>query len=193
MARDDQSDNELEGAAARAARVLRDDVPMRAEWRDGVLERVARNERFGGPADRSFATYTMPRRGWTISPPLAIAAGIALVMLGALATRFYDGRRSPTPTSVAAAAATPVVRFVLVAPKAGAVTVVGDFNHWDPAAAPLHRLGDGQTWIIDVPLTPGRYAYGFMVDGKLQADPTAPRAGGDDFGVVNSVLMVRGS
>jgi hypothetical protein len=31
-----------------------------------------------------------------------------------------------------------------------------------------------------------------VVDGKIEADPNAPRATGDDFGVVNSILMVRG-
>ena len=55
---------------------------------------------------------------------------------------------------------------------------------------PLHRLNDG-TWIIDVPLVAGRYAYAFVVDGRIEVDPTAPRAGGD-FGE-NSILMVRGS
>jgi hypothetical protein len=175
------NDERLTAAVERAAEVLRDRVPVRAAWRDALLGRIARDE---AASTRS--------RGWTLAPPLAIAAGVALVAFGALATRIYDSRASGS-RPVATVGATPVVRFVLVAPKAAKVTVVGDFNHWDPAAVPLRRLSDGQTWIVDVPLAPGRYAYGFMVDGKLEADPTAPRAGGDDFGVVNSVLMVRGS
>jgi 1,4-alpha-glucan branching enzyme len=81
---------------------------------------------------------------------------------------------------------------VFVAPSAGNVSVVGDFNQWNPSAIPLRRLSDG-TWIADVPLAPGRYAYAFVVDGRLEPDPSAPRAADGDFGVANSIIMIRGS
>ena len=57
----------------------------------------------------------------------------------------------------------------------------------------MRRSGDGRTWEIEVPLAPGRYAYSFVVDGRLERDPRAPQAVGDDFGSPSSVVMVRGS
>jgi 1,4-alpha-glucan branching enzyme len=99
--------------------------------------------------------------------------------------------RAPLPvTRSEVAAPSANVRFVYVAPGATSVSLVGDFNQWNPTAKPLRRLGDG-TWITDVPLPPGRYAYAFVVDGKVVVDPAAPRATGE-FGE-NSVVMVRGS
>jgi hypothetical protein len=42
-----------------------------------------------------------------------------------------------------------------------------------------------------VKLAPGRYRYAFVLDGaRWIADPGAPRAGGDDFGVESSVATV---
>lgn len=38
------------------------------------------------------------------------------------------------------------VRFTVWAPNARAVSVVGEFNGWDVAAHPLHRLGDSGVW-----------------------------------------------
>ena len=93
----------------------------------------------------------------------------------------------PTAAGAADEAGT---EFSVWAPNARSVSVVGDFNHWDANATPLRKLSDG-TWIIDVPIDPGRYAYAFVVDGKIEVDPSAPRADGE-FGA-NSILMVRGS
>jgi 1,4-alpha-glucan branching enzyme len=67
---------------------------------------------------------------------------------------------------------------------------VGDFNRWDPNATPLRRSADGRTWTVAVPLPSGRHVYAFVVDGGLTADPTAPRAAGDDFGEPSSVVVV---
>jgi hypothetical protein len=174
-------DDALNESAAAAARLLRAEVPVRAAWRAELLSRIDADDRFARRADI-----------WTIRPLLAIAASVLLVFLGAAGATLLS--RAPRPAAVVAArpAATPLVRFVYVAPGASHVSVVGDFNQWNPAAVPLRRLNDG-TWIADVPLVPGRYAYAFVVDGKLETDPTAPRAADSDFGVANSIVLVRGS
>ena len=173
----DEPRDELSGVLARSVEALREEVNVRPAWRAELLARI--------DADRGRSTRLH------IRPSLAIAAGLALLVAGAAIG--WVAR----PSSVATVAAIPVsappaanVRFVFVSPKAGRVSVVGDFNQWNPTAMPLHRLNDG-TWIIDVPLVAGRYAYAFVVDGRIEVDPTAPRAGGD-FGE-NSILMVRGS
>jgi 1,4-alpha-glucan branching enzyme len=87
------------------------------------------------------------------------------------------------------------VRFALVAPGASRVSLVGDFNRWDASATPMRQLGDGRLWIVEVPLPPGRHVYAFVVDGDVTPDPSAPRAGEEDFGVPSSVVLVgnRGS
>jgi hypothetical protein len=174
---DEMLDEGMNDSARRVAGALREEVPVRAAWRDDLLARIEAD----APARRV--------RGFQLSAPLAIAAGLVI-----LATGYAIGRGASrdvaSPNAIAASDARSVIRFVYVAPGAGKVSVVGDFNAWNPTAIPLRRLGDG-TWIADVPLTPGRYAYAFVVDGKIEVDPTAPRADDGDFGA-NSVLMVRG-
>ena len=83
------------------------------------------------------------------------------------------------------------VRFVIVAPNASRVSLVGDFNGWDATAMPMQRVNDGDAWARDVVLESGRHVYAFIVDGAFQVDPSAPRAAEDDFGIPSSALVVR--
>lgn len=86
------------------------------------------------------------------------------------------------------------VKFVLVAPQAARVSLVGDFNRWDPAATPMERTPTGGTWSVVIPLSAGRHEYAFVVDGKQWLpDPSAPLAPVDGLGAPNSVVLVRGS
>ena len=83
-------------------------------------------------------------------------------------------------------------QFVLVAPQASSVALVGDFNDWDPARAPM-QTAQG-VWATTVPLPPGRYRYAFLVNGvEWRADPAAPRARDDEFGTPSSVITVGGT
>jgi 1,4-alpha-glucan branching enzyme len=82
-----------------------------------------------------------------------------------------------------------VVRFTLRAPGARRVAIVGDFNRWDPAATPLAAAAG--RWEVEVPLTPGRHAYAFVVDGRRWVlDPAAPSERDPDFGREHSVTVV---
>jgi hypothetical protein len=138
-------------------------------------------------------------------PPLATGALAAgLVGVGIIAGLFVhrDGRNttgqaSPVfaghpqlPDSVAPRA----VKFVLLAPKAARVSLVGDFNGWDAAANPMTTQGADGTWTIFVPLQPGLHTYSFVVDGThFVADPAAPIAPDDGYGHRSSVVLVGGS
>jgi 1,4-alpha-glucan branching enzyme len=86
------------------------------------------------------------------------------------------------------------VRFALRAPGAGRVALVGDFNRWDPAATPLAPAAGGGPvgeWEVEVPLTPGRHAYAFVVDGGgWVLDPAAPSERDPDFDRRHSVTVV---
>ena len=136
-----------------------------------------------------------------VLPPLAtLAAAAGLVGIGIVAGYAFnrDGRTSTgrTPSAVVDAqlpdsVATRVVKFVLIAPQAERVSVVGDFNGWDSAATPAERQQDG-TWATFIPLAPGRHVYSFIVDGQFVSDPTAPIAPADGYGQRNSVMIVGG-
>ena len=83
-------------------------------------------------------------------------------------------------------------QFVLIAPQASSVSLVGDFNDWDPARAPM-QTAQG-VWATTVPLAPGRYRYAFLVNGvEWRADPAAPSARDDEFGTPSSVITVGGT
>jgi len=71
------------------------------------------------------------------------------------------------------------------------VTVVGDFNGWDPSATPMSREEGGALWSVNVPLSLGRHVYAFLVDDTImQTDPDAPVTKDPDFGVKGSVVIV---
>jgi len=101
------------------------------------------------------------RRRWTIqvSPlgALAVAAGLVAVVLASQ----LGGRQAagPSPVNPAATDGARLTQFILVAPEAAAVTVVGDFNDWSVSAPPLLRADGDGVWWVTVPLAPGRYRY----------------------------------
>ncbi|MGC8777336.1 MAG: glycogen-binding domain-containing protein [Candidatus Caldatribacteriaceae bacterium] len=70
------------------------------------------------------------------------------------------------------------------------VAVAGDFSDWNYLDM---EKGQGNSWRITIRLRPGKYEYGFLVDGKEWVpDPNAPRQIADGFGNLNSVLVVDG-
>jgi hypothetical protein len=83
------------------------------------------------------------------------------------------------------------VQFVLVAPRARNVKVVGDFNGWDTSHAAFHAKNrGGGVWSVTAPVPVGHHRYAFLVDDTVWvADPMAPRAD-EDFGTPNSALLV---
>lgn len=144
--------------------------------------------------------HPLRRRPWLLRPHtfnltplgmLARAAALAAIVAGAtLAVQRIRTREVPAP-AVTAASATSEVPFVLYAPAARSVALVGDFNGWDRSATPLRPAGSAGAWVVSVQLPPGRYRYAFLIDGAhWLPDPGAPRAPDDDFGTPNSVLMV---
>jgi hypothetical protein len=127
---------------------------------------------------------------WAWVAGAAVAAGLLVTVV-----------QTDTPSTASAgpgAAEAPAVppnarpvRLRLAAPASSRVVVVGDFNDWDPAATPLRPIGDGDTWVVELRLEPGRYHYTFLIDGRRWArDPSEPRAAESDFGAPVSVLTV---
>ena len=115
--------------------------------------------------------------------PLAALAAAAV-----LAMAVVVGRRANGDPAARLARATMVVEFRLSAPGAREVALVGDFNSWKPAHQ-LHQSAPG-VWTVSVPLEPGVYDYGFVVDGSaVRLDPLAPRVA-DGFGGESSRVTV---
>lgn len=103
-------------------------------------------------------------------------------------------RTAGPPASLAAKPECPAlirVRFVLRAPGARSVSVVGDFNGW---SAQTHRLQDEDhdgVWTLTIGLKPGVYQYNLLVDGtRWVSDPAADGRRSDGFGGFNSVLRL---
>lgn len=165
---------------------LRREPDVSHDWIESVVVRAARQRLDDDGAPR------LPRR-WSMRPSMAIAAGLVCAAAGAAMTYAVTAHRVAAPPMVAVTAPPPTVRFTLVAPGAGRVSLVGDFNGWNPGALPMRRVDNGTTWEIIVPLAPGRYTYAFVVDGQLARDPSAPETAHDDFGGPASVVLVRGT
>ncbi len=69
------------------------------------------------------------------------------------------------------------------------MSLVGDFNQWDPHATPMTRMPDGQ-WMASLELPHGRHRYVFLVDGKRVLDPAATgRARGEQNSPVSLLAI----
>lgn len=78
------------------------------------------------------------------------------------------------------------VTFTVKASEAKQVSLLGDFNNWNPKIHPMISDGSG-TWNKTVMLTPGQYEYKFLIDGSWQEDPQNEHTCANCFGTVNSV------
>jgi anti-sigma factor RsiW len=85
------------------------------------------------------------------------------------------------------------VDVVFTAPQAASVTIVGDFNGWDPHRTQLVRASREGLWRARLKLAPGVYQYSFVLDGSdWVSDPLAKTMLADGFGGKNSVIIVDG-
>jgi len=64
------------------------------------------------------------------------------------------------------------ITFSLYAPYKNTVSVVGNFNDWDPNVDPLEPDSDGN-WTLRKELPPDNYTYQYVVDGTTICDPYA--------------------
>ena len=81
------------------------------------------------------------------------------------------------------------VNFICNAPQAQSVSLVGDFNEWNPAAHRMKQMPDGG-WLLTVELKHGHHRYAFLVDGNLSLDPRAQGITRNDQGERVSLVPV---
>jgi len=176
----------------RAIELLKEPVNLDASFDRRVMSEIEAAPRPRAWVRPIWTGLEWMRRGRpiTVSPlgGLAMAAGLAVLLLVGRSW-IVPGESSPATT-----AGTPqgsVVQFVIVAPTASVVSLVGDFNDWSDAAMPMKREAGNGIWSVTVPLEPGRYRYAFLVDGATWlSDPSAPPALDDEFGRPGSVVTI---
>ena len=179
-----------------------------AEWgRRTTLEMIVQELQHPVRLDESFERRVMVRvrrlhaerrsRGWmaiasrmTHRPGWAAALAasvVAVVTLGVM-------RGRPHELPAAGPVTLEPVQFVLVAPTARSVAVVGDFNDWGLNDSALVATNHEGVWSVTAPVPAGMHRYAFVVNGEQWvADPSAPRSAGDDFGRPSSALVVEDS
>ena len=79
--------------------------------------------------------------------------------------------------------------FSFNAPNAGKVSLVGEFNNWDPKKHPMKSEGNG-LWTKTVMLKPGRYEYKFLADENWMLDTQNDHSCLNSYGTLNSLITV---
>jgi len=74
--------------------------------------------------------------------------------------------------------------------EATSISVAGDFNGWSATATPLRRDAELGVWQACVGVSPGRYRYRLVVDGRWSHDPYNSYVEANPFGELNSVVEV---
>src|SRR4051812_4389839 len=174
-------------------------VTMDVAGRERLMEAVRAEAQPG----RGALEWMFSRRKFEIPPFAAAVLAAGLVGIGVVSGSLFhrDGQQADRPRAEVAeipqlpgSIAPRAVKFVLIAPQAARVSVVGDFNGWDVSADPMTTQGADGTWTIFVPMQPGLHTYSFVVDGThFMPDPAAPMAPDDGYGHKSSVVLVGGS
>ena len=124
---------------------------------------------------------------WFWAPrPVQLRPALALAWLALLVLAPVVALRSGPAAD--AAPSQMLVQFRLGTEQAREVALVGDFTGWEGRHT-LEEVSPG-VWSIVIPLEPGLYEYGFLVDGeRWMLDPLAPTVA-DGFGGTNSRIAV---
>jgi hypothetical protein len=178
-----------------------------ADWGRTTLELIVQELQAPVRLDESFDRRVMVRvrrqyaerrprgvAGWFLAASRitrrpAYAAALAAGVVAVVSVGMFRSR----PQTAVGSGPIPV-QFVLVAPEARSVAVVGDFNNWGLGDTALVAENHNGVWSVSAPVPAGVHRYAFLVNGEQWvADPTAPRAAGDDFGQPSSALVVEAS
>jgi hypothetical protein len=182
----------------RIARALRDPVRLGSSFDARVMGAIRAMPRHARTS--LWSRLTTPRTVTATPLPWGVlAASILLIAMYGAVRAYGDLNRSNSeaaPTALTGrgrdSSARQRVQFVLVAPSARKVAVVGDFNGWDAthsAYQAKHR--GGGVWSVTAPVAPGHHRYSFVVDDSVwMADPSAPRSIDNDYGIPNSAIVV---
>lgn len=82
------------------------------------------------------------------------------------------------------------VEFRLYKPEARFVSLVGDFNNWNPENDLLRR-GDDGVWRLQKRLPRGTYRYKYIIDGDWHPDYYNSESASDSTGALCSIIKVK--
>lgn len=194
---------------SRISEPLRDREPVEPHFEARILSAVrgaARSDvlsfsaRKAQRASRGSAGWLVARRKLEISPLAGLAAAACFAVVVASTTLVLSAGPRASAGAVAGFTADRaadnkelrLVQFAIVAPAAGKVTLVGDFNAWNARSTPMVKGAVEGLWLVTVPLDTGSYQYAFVIDEtRWTADPAAAVALEDEFGTPSSILNIR--
>lgn len=82
------------------------------------------------------------------------------------------------------------ILFRTYKPQARIISIVGDFNGWNPEHDIMKRGNDG-IWRLEKRLPSGIYRYKFIVDGEWLPDLFNPDSASDNAGDICSIVKVK--
>jgi len=208
------SDIERDHVLRRVVQTLRQMPASETDEIRRVVEAAAAQRLMPAADDPASDALIFGRSGWAGSrrPWMFLGFG-GLVAAAAIVGFFARGtltRPGPSPTTSVASvrsAVAPVVaavngeqdvqpipqQFVFRSASARSISVVGDFNGWNPARARMTRETGGDLWSVTISIAPGWHKYGFMINDStftLDPDTRVARARDPDLGVEGSVVVV---
>ena len=117
--------------------------------------------------------------------PLGVAFAASLLILVGL----YFTHTQPPQTGFQTLPARHQHRFVIYQSGVKQIEIAGSFTNWQ--RIPLQPAGSTGYWEITLEIPQGEHAFSYILDGdKILADPTIPIKEVDDFGTINSILVV---
>ncbi|HVO67181.1 MAG TPA: AAA family ATPase [Syntrophales bacterium] len=82
------------------------------------------------------------------------------------------------------------VTFVIEAPAANEIYLVGEFNDWAADEGSRLLRGENGFWEKRMELPPGTYRYKFLVDGEWNIDHRNQNVESNDFGSFDSIISI---
>lgn len=129
-----------------------------------------------------------PKSPFLTAKPLSAVFAASLLILVAL----YFTQTQPSQTGFYPSPAKQKHRFVIYQSGIEKAEIAGSFTNWQ--RIPLQPAGSTGYWETTLEIPPGEHAFSYILDGdKILADPTISLKEEDDFGTINSLLIMEES
>jgi chromosome partitioning protein len=165
------------------------EVEPQAEQRlSRPAELVQRARQLAQFAGMQFGRGMMPNRGQAAEPVRAQPADHAVVN-----GKVEEPRRTTEQKIAEFYGVKQIGEEVVFAARfddAEKVLIAGDFNNWSATSTPMQAKDLPGEWTTRLPLSPGRYRYRLVVDGRWMTDPNNQYVETNEYGELNNVIEV---